>query len=86
MTCGLTHAQKPTSLDDVATVTATAVLRTAFQSGPQLPVETAVLTDKGRTRVMRAVTAAQTCIVKLERDGPNSVLGWAVREKVCWER
>jgi hypothetical protein len=86
MTCGLVYAQKPPSLDDVATVTATAVLRTAFRSGRQLPVETAVLADKGRTRVMRAVTATQTCIVKLERDGPDSVLGWAVREQVCWER
>jgi hypothetical protein len=87
LTCTAAHAQKAISpVDDTANLTATMVLRVAFQKGPHLAVKTSVLTDKGTIRIMRASTPTQVCIVKLEREDEPNAVGWGVREKLCWER
>jgi hypothetical protein len=87
LACTSAQAQKAAlPVDGVANLTATMVLKVAFQKKPQLPVEIFVLADKGKIRVMRASTTSQVCIVKIERADTANAVGWAVREKLCWER
>lgn len=72
--------------DDLANLTATMVLKVAFQTKSHLLVKTSVLANIGKIRVMRVSSTAGECIVKIERDDAPDAIGWGVREKLCWER